>query len=88
MSSYRERYAKAFDRTAPSVNSWFKRLYVVAFNVYAWFWIVREILWLHGTDWESYVLWFFTTAGIYYFVFDSKDIWFNGQEPYKRWRKT
>ena len=55
MSSYRERYAKAFDRTAPSVNSWFKRLYVVAFNVYAWFWIVREILWHHGTDWESYV---------------------------------
>jgi len=87
MSAYKERYAKVFNRTAPGINIWLKRLYVVAFNVYAWFWIIREIFYRNGTDWENYVLWFFTTAGMHFFVFDSRDIWFNGQDPFKRWRK-
>ncbi|MGB3526196.1 MAG: hypothetical protein WBB32_09545 [Flavobacteriales bacterium] len=88
MASYKERYNQSFDRAAPRVNLWMKRLYVIAFNIYASFWIIREIFVREGTDWENYVLWFFTTAGMHFFVFDSKDIWFNGEDPFKRWRKT
>lgn len=60
----------------PKIILWFKRIYVVAFNVYAWFWIYRQIFLRHSTDIEDYLLWFFTTAGMYYFVLDNNDLFF------------
>jgi len=63
-----------YDKTKPKVILWFKRFYVMAFNIYAWFWLYRQIFVRHSTDFEDYLLWFFTTAGMYYFVLDSKDI--------------
>ena len=53
-----------------------KRIYVMAFNIYAWYWLYREIFIRHSTEFESYLLWFFTTAGMYFFVLDHEDIFF------------
>lgn len=60
----------------PKIILWFKRVYVVAFNVYAWFWLYRQIFVRHSTDFEDYLLWFLTTAGMYYFVLDNNDLFF------------
>jgi len=51
-----------------------RRLYVIAFNIYAWFWIIRLIFIQHSTNIEDYILWFFATAGMYFFVLDGKDL--------------
>jgi hypothetical protein len=58
----------------PKVVLLIKRFYVIAFNIYAWFWLYREIFIRESTNFEDYLLWFFTTAGMYYFVLDSNDI--------------
>lgn len=58
----------------PKVILLMKRIYVIAFNIYAWFWLFREIFIRHSTEWESYLLWLFTALGMHYFVLDSKDI--------------
>ncbi|MFV8327923.1 hypothetical protein [Flavobacterium sp. ZS1P14] len=51
-----------------------KKIYVWAANFYCWFWIIREIFWRKSTDFESYILWFFLSAGMYFFIRDSKDL--------------
>jgi hypothetical protein len=51
-----------------------RRIYVIAFNIYAWFWVIRLIFIQHSTNFEDYLLWFFATAGMYFFVLDGKDI--------------
>ena len=58
----------------PKVVLLIKRFYVIVFNIYAWFWLYREIFIRESTNFEGYLLWFFTTAGMYYFVLDSNDI--------------
>jgi hypothetical protein len=60
----------------PKIILWIKRIYVVAFNIYAWYWIYRQIFIRRSTDFEDYLLWFFTTAGMYYFVLDNSDLFF------------
>ena len=52
----------------------FKRLYVLAFNAYAWYWLYREIFIRGSTAWEDYLLWFFTTFGMYIFVLEHQEI--------------
>ena len=69
-------YKKHRENIKPIVNLWFKRCYIVAFNAYAWFWIVRQIFFRQSTEFEGYLLWFFTTAGMYYFVLDNNDVFF------------
>lgn len=54
----------------------FKRIYVLAFNIYAWYWLYRQVFIRHSTDFEEYLLWFFLTAGMYSFVLDNQDIFF------------
>lgn len=68
------------------VNLWIKRFYVIAFNIYAWFWLIRAIFFRESTSFEDYILWFFTTAGMYYFVLDQKDIWVTPAEFIKKRR--
>tara|TARA_R110000868_G_scaffold33215_4_gene120847 strand:+ start:1915 stop:2169 length:255 start_codon:yes stop_codon:yes gene_type:complete len=51
-----------------------KKIYVWSANLYCWFWIIREIFWRKSTDFEPYLLWFFLTAGMYFFIRDSKDL--------------
>jgi hypothetical protein len=51
-----------------------RRIYVIAFNIYAWFWVIRLIFMQHSTNFEDYLLWFFATTGMYFFVLDGKDL--------------
>ncbi len=60
----------------PKVILYFKRLYVLAFNVYAWFWLYREIIVRRSSNFEDYLLWFFTTFGMYVFVLEHQEIFF------------
>jgi len=67
-------YKTNYNRIKPIIILWFKRLYVIAFNIYAWYWLYRQIFVRHSTDFEEYLLWFFLTAGMYYFVLDNHDL--------------
>lgn len=70
----KEDFQEINNRIKPIVMLWFKRVYVVAFNIYAWYWLYREIFVRNCTDFEEYLLWFFTTAGMYYFVLENTDL--------------
>lgn len=52
----------------------FKRIYVIIFNIYAWFWLYRQIFLRHSSDFESYLLWFFMTFGMYIFILEHQEI--------------
>lgn len=65
-----------YNRVKQKVDVVFKRLYVFAFNSYAWYWLYRQIFVRCSTDFEEYLLWLFVTAGMYYFVLDNEDIFF------------
>lgn len=56
------------------VIKWTRRMYVITFNIYAWFWLIRLIFIRHSDNIEDYLLWFFATAGMYFFVLDGKDL--------------
>jgi hypothetical protein len=64
----------------PKVDIWVRRIYIVAFNFYAWYWLYRQIFIRHSTCFEDYLLWFFTTIGMYYFVLDSKGVFLGKNE--------
>ncbi|MGE0561585.1 MAG: hypothetical protein AB7O47_07200 [Flavobacteriales bacterium] len=52
---------------------WFRRIYVIIFHLYAWFWLFRLIFMEKSTNYEDYIIWFLTTTGVYFFVLDGKD---------------
>lgn len=54
---------------------WLRRIYVIAFNIYAWYWLVKLIFILDSTNFEDYLIWFFTTVGVLFFVFDGNDLY-------------
>ncbi|GAA3622944.1 hypothetical protein [Flavivirga jejuensis] len=64
----------SFKSNYKQIEYWLKRLYVWAVNFYTWFWIIRQIFWRKSTDLESYLLWFFLAAGMYFFIRESKDL--------------
>jgi hypothetical protein len=65
-----------------------RRFYVLGFNIYAWFWLFRLIFFEKSTNIESYILWFFTTAGMYFFVLDGNDEFLKKIHRNERERKT
>ncbi len=66
-------YKKEFTKVYSHLNLWVKRIYITAFNIYAWYWLYREIFERHTTEFEPYLLWFFTTVGMHFFVLDNQD---------------
>jgi hypothetical protein len=57
------------------LNLLIKRIYVVSFNVYSFYWLYKLIYIHSNTTWEDYLLYFFTVAGMHFFVLDgSKDL--------------
>lgn len=52
---------------------WVRRIYTITFNIYAWFWLYRMVF-IRESYFEDYLLWFFATAGMYFFVLDGKDV--------------
>ncbi|MHA7843816.1 MAG: hypothetical protein ACX93I_10885 [Winogradskyella sp.] len=69
-------FDEKYNEVKPKIDLWVKRIYIIAFNIYAWYWLYREIFVRHTTDFETYLLWFFTTVGMYYFVLDNQDVYF------------
>ena len=53
-----------------------KRVYVVTFNFYSFYWIYKLIFIQEVVTWEDWFLWFFTTTGMNFFVKDNQDIYF------------
>lgn len=80
MKDLKKSYLENFKKAEPKVILAFKRLYVLAFNVYAWYWLYREIFIRNSTDFESYLLWAFTTTGMYFFVLDNNDVYFKNKK--------
>lgn len=70
MSDFKNEY----DKVKPKVILIFKRIYVLAFNIYAWYWLYRQIFIKHSTCFEDYLLWFFTTFGMYVFILEHQEI--------------
>jgi hypothetical protein len=72
--SSKDDFKSIYEANKERTDLWIRRIYVVAFNFYAWFWICRQIFVRHSCDWEEYALWTFTTLGMYYFVLDTKGL--------------
>jgi len=62
------------EKIKEAVVMWIRRIYVIAFNLYAWFWLGRLLYFYKTSSWEDYLLWFFATAGMYFFVLDGVDV--------------
>lgn len=62
------------------MNLWLKRFYVIAFNIYAWYWLYRQIFERQSTNFEEYLLWFFMTAGMNFFVLNNQDLFFKSKK--------
>jgi len=73
-TDFNKDFNNQYNKVKPKVNLIVKRLYVVAFNFYAWFWLYRQIFIRHSTEFEDYLLWFFTTVGMHFFVLDNDDV--------------
>lgn len=61
-------------RVKVSILLWAKRIYVYAGNIYSWFWLIRAIFFRTGTSFEDYLMWFFLTAGFYWFIVEHDEI--------------
>lgn len=75
-NDFKKGFQKQKEVFKPIVNLSVKRLYVFTFNIYSWFWLVREIFVRHSTNFEEYLLWFFMVVGVHFFVLDNNDIFF------------
>lgn len=69
-----ETHQDTYKKIQSKVILWIKRIYVISFNIYAWYWLFKLILILNSTNFEDYLLWFFATTGMYFFVFEGNDI--------------
>ena len=67
-------FQEIHDRIKTIIILWVKRIYVATFNIYAWYWLYRQIFIRQSTDFEEYLLWFFATVGMYYFVLENTDL--------------
>ncbi len=67
-------FSQIYNSIKPIVISWLKRFYVLAFNIYAWYWLYRQVFVRHSNDFEEYLLWTLATVGMYFFVLENKDL--------------
>jgi len=62
------------ERINYKINMLFRVIYVLAFNVYSWYWLYK-IIWVNQSTWEDWVNWFFVTCGVHFFVIDYSKFW-------------
>jgi len=74
-------FKEEYNKIMLKVILYFKRVYVISFNVYAYYWLYREIFIRKTTDFETYLLFGFILAGMYFFVLSNKDIYFSINHP-------
>jgi hypothetical protein len=55
-------------------NTLIRIIYIIAFNVYSWYWIYKLIAIKPDSCWEDYLNWFFVTAGMHFFVINYQKI--------------
>jgi len=70
MKEYKEIYKKLEQK----LNLYLKRIYVLTFNGYSFYWLYKLIWVTENVTWEHWFLWFFTTTGMHLFVLDNNDI--------------
>jgi hypothetical protein len=75
--AYKDDFKKEQERIKPIVTLWFKRLYVIAGNCYAWFWFVRQVFVRRSGSFEEYLMWAFLTFGFYWFIHEHTEIFIN-----------
>lgn len=75
-SEFNKEYNKQYNLIKPIMILWLKRIYIIAFNIYAWYWLYREIFVRQTVEFEPYLLWFFTVTGMYYFVLENQNVYF------------
>jgi hypothetical protein len=71
--TFKSDFSRIYTHLMNRVPKWLRRIYVLSFNCYAWYWLYRAIFVQHNTNFEDYLLWFFTTVGMYFFVLDNED---------------
>lgn len=62
------------ERINYKVNMLFRVIYVLAFNLYSWYWLYK-IIWVNQSTWEDWTNWFFVTCGVHFFVIDYSKFW-------------
>lgn len=62
------------ERSQYQVNMFFRILYILAFNVYSWYWLYK-IIWVNDSTWEDWINWFFVVCGVHFFVIDYSKFW-------------
>ena len=65
-----------YEKIKAKLNLFVKRIYIIAFNIYSWYWLYREIKETGLSEFEPYLLWFFATAGMHFFVLENQDVFF------------
>lgn len=63
------------ERINYKVRMFFRIFYVLAFNVYSWYWLYKMIWINQSNTWEDWVNYFFVTLGMHFFVIDYKKFW-------------
>ena len=56
------------------INMCIRVIYILAFNVYSWYWFYK-LIFINKSTWEDYLNWFFVVAGMHFFVLDSSKFW-------------
>lgn len=79
----RNNHTDEYKKSKDVVDLVFRRIYVIAFNIYAWFWPIRQAFYRHSFAWEDWLLWAFATFGMYYFVLDSKGIFIKSTNKHR-----
>lgn len=72
--AYIDDFKKEQERIKPIIVLSMKRLYVLAGNFYAWFWLIRELFCRKSASFEDYVMWIFLTFGFYWFILEHPEI--------------
>lgn len=62
------------ERINYKLNMLFRVIYVLAFNLYSWYWLYK-IIWVNKSTWEDWLNWFFVTCGVHFFVIDYSKFW-------------
>ena len=81
---WRNKLMKTDDEIKKIINAnillWSNRIYILAGNLYSWFWLIRAIFCRPETSFEDYLMWFFLTAGFYWFIIEHDEIFIKAKE--------
>ncbi|MBD8349754.1 hypothetical protein [Dysgonomonas sp. HGC4] len=65
------------------IDLFFKRIYILAGNIYIWFWLIRAMFFRENTTFEDYIQWAFLSFGFYLFIQNNDEIFFKDKNGNK-----